>query len=230
MDLQSLIVQHPTAATQLILLFHGEYTSASAMLPCAQALAATFPQAMVACIEAPYPGADATTRQWLQPALNAANDEDSWIADVNVALPAFLNTVARWQAQTGVGPQATALVGFGQGATLVLESTQVQSPPASRVVAMAGRFATLPATGRYRGSIHFLHGKSDASVPYEHTIAAAYRVRDLDMDLTAEVLPFLGHELHPDFISIAVERLSNHFSKHLWEEALANPDDAPTQH
>lgn len=222
MDLAALVVQRPEKAAQLVLLFHGEFTDAHAMRPCAQALAAVFPQALVACIEAPYTGAQPGSRQWLSPLQAAAEGEAAWQAAVQQALPNVQRAIAYWQALTGVPPEATALVGFGQGATLVLESTQSIPPAASRVVAIAGRFATLPEDDRYRGTIHFLHGKNDTTVSYQHTIAAAYRVRDLGLDLTAEVVPFIGHELHPDFVEATVEKLSQHISKHLWDEAVQN--------
>lgn len=225
MDLAALVVQRPKKAAQLVLLFHGEFTDAHAMLPCAQALAAVLPLALVACIEAPYAGAQPESRQWL-PSL--AEDEAAWQAAVQQALPNVQRAIAYWQALTGVAPEATALVGFGQGATLVLESTQSTPAPASRVVAIAGRFATLPEDDRYRGTIHFLHGKNDATVSYQHTIAAAYRVRDLGLDLTAEVVPFVGHELHPDFVEATVEKLSQHISKHLWDETVQNQASTDT--
>lgn len=230
MDLQALIVQQPASAAQLILLFHGTHTTARAMLPCAQPLAQAFPQALVACIEAPYAIDGTAARSWMpaDPALGPAPDALARL--VHEALPSFLQVVVHWQTQAGVGPEATALVGFGQGATLVLESTQSDSPPASRVVAIAGQFATLPDTDRYRGTVHFLHGKSDTVVPYQHTIAAAHRVRDLGGDLTAQVIPFVGHELHADFIEACVDKLITHVSRHLWEYALASPQEPPVRH
>ena len=219
------MVQRPAKAAQLVLLFHGEFTGAQAMQPCAQALAAVFPQAMVACIQAPHAGAQPGAYQWYA---TPPEGEEDWTRAVQHALRDFLRAIAYWQAQTGVPPEATALVGFGQGASLVLESTQCAHPPASRVVAIAGRFANLPENDHYRGTIHFLHGKNDATVSYQHTLAAAYRVRDLGMDLTAEVVPFIGHELHPDFVKATVEKLSQHVSRHLWDAAVHSPStDTP---
>lgn len=229
MGLQALVVQQPTQAVQLVLLFHGEFTTAQAMLPLAHALAAAFPQALVACIEAPYSNDTGSARQWLDPSA-AENTDAAPELLAATALPAFLQAIGHWQARAGVAPQATALVGFGHGATLVLESTQTTAAPASRVVAIAGRFANLPETDRYRGSIHFLHGKTDTSVPYQHTVAAAHRIRDLGGDLTAEVIPFVGHELHADFIEACVEKLSTHIALHLWEDAQASPQEPPRPH
>ncbi len=37
--------------------------------------------------------------------------------------------------------------------------------------------------------------------------------------ITAEVLPFIGHELHPDLIELAITKLSTHIAHHLWTAA-----------
>lgn len=211
MELRALVVQQPTQAAQLVLLFHGEFTTAQAMLPLAAALATAFPQALIACIEAPYPNAENTQRQWYTP----TQDPLELAERVQATLPAFLALTDYWQQRSGLSAQATAMVGFGQGATLALQATQCDEPPAGRVVAIAGRFAALPEDDRYKGSIHFLHGKHDTTVPYQHTLEAAYRLQDLGMDLTGQVIPFIGHELHQDFIEATVEKLSTHISKHL---------------
>jgi phospholipase/carboxylesterase len=97
------------------------------------------------------------------------------------------------------------------------------------VVSIAGRFATLPENDRYRGTIHFLHGKNDSTVPYKHTIAAAYRARDLGLDFTAEVVPFVDHELHENFVQATVDKLTQHIAKHLYDEVAQNPGPADPQ-
>ncbi|MGQ0709013.1 MAG: hypothetical protein ACT4NV_04615 [Rhodoferax sp.] len=238
MDLQALVVQRPTTAAQLVLLFHGADSDAQAMRGCALALAAAFPQALVASIQGPHPGTLPHTHGWLPVQAHPPSGSpgaaplppgtpDATAASAGAlaaSLALMVQAVHYWQSHTGLDAAATALVGFGQGATLVLESTLLEHAPAQRVVAMAGHYAALPTQLSYRGSIHFLHGKADTVVPYRHTVEAAHRVRDLGGDLTAEVLPFIGHELHPDFVASAVERLSTHVSRFVWEEALQHPD------
>jgi hypothetical protein len=43
-------------------------------------------------------------------------------------MPTFIETVRYWQKQSGLGPQATALIGFSQGAIMSLESIKAVSP------------------------------------------------------------------------------------------------------
>ena len=146
--------------------------------------------------------------------------EENWLARVAEALPAFQACVAHWQQVAGVGAAATALVGFSQGAIMALESSKSNPTIASRVFALSGRFATLPEVAPTETTIHFLHGKVDAVIPYNHAVSAAHHLRDLGADITAEVLPFVGHEIHPDFIELVITKLSTHVPQRLWAEAL----------
>jgi phospholipase/carboxylesterase len=130
---------------------------------------------------------------------------------VAAALPSFEACVAYWQAQAGVGAAATALVGFSQGAIMALESSVRPDPVAARIIALSGRFAKLPHSPLHEGtSVHLLHGKTDAVIPYSHAIHAAHRLKELGADFTADVLPFIGHEVHPDLMDLAVDKLKHH--------------------
>ena len=134
-------------------------------------------------------------------------------------LPALQAAVQNWQARSGVTAAATALIGVSQGAEMVLEASKHIPMLASRVVAMGGRFTTLPDAPPAVTTIHFLHGKLDAVVPYAHSVNAAHHLRDLGSDITAEVVPFVGHELHPDLIELAITKLTTHIAPHLWTAA-----------
>ena len=103
---------------------------------------------------------------------------------------------------------------------MALESTKLNPPLASRVLSLSGRFATLPKTGTDQITIHFLHGKSDAVIPYGFAVEAAHHLVASGGDITAEVMPFIGHEVHPDFIEAVITKLTTHLPKRLWEDAL----------
>lgn len=53
-------------------------------------------------------------------------------------------------------------------------------------------------------------------MPYSHAVHAAHRLKDLGTDFTADVLPFIGHEVHPELIELAVEKLQGHVPARLW--------------
>jgi phospholipase/carboxylesterase len=212
------VIQHPQpTAAQLILLFHGVGADAQSMRPAGERLAAEFPMAMVVSVAADQPSDISSGFQWFSV---AGITEENRAARIAQAMPAFEACVKHWQSVAGVSASATALIGFSQGAIMALEATQRATPLASRVFAISGRFAKLPATAPDDTTIHFLHGKTDAVIPYSHAVSAAHQLRDAGADITAEVLPFIGHEVHPDFVDLVVLKLSTHVHKRLWAEAL----------
>lgn len=212
---QAFVIQRGEAPAQLILLFHGVGSNAQSMVALGQAYARAFPQARVVAIDAPYASEPAPEgRQWFSVA--GVSDENR-PQRVAAALPAFEYAVRHWQQQSGVDAAGTALVGFSQGAIMALESTLRSEPVAARVIAIAGRYARLPEQPLHEGStVHLLHGKADTVMPYSHAIEAALRLKSLGADFTADVLPFIGHELHADLMEMAVEKLQQHIPARLW--------------
>jgi phospholipase/carboxylesterase len=207
----SLVIQEPAESAQLIVLCCAAGADAASLLPLGERLRETFPQATIVALQACIPG-DATEE-----------DRPSRVAN---ALAPLQTAVRDWQARSGVSAAATALIGVSLGAEMVLEASKHAPMLASRVVAIGGRFTTLPDVSPAVTTIHFLHGKQDAVVPYAHSVNAAHHLRDLGSDITAEVLPFIDHALHPELIERAITKLTTHIAPHLWtaaQEAAAAP-------
>lgn len=219
----SLIIQEPAeTAAQLIVLCHAAGADAASLLPLGERLGEAFPQATIVSLQADTPAATPQGFEWFATAdiADAADGTDeNRAARVAQAVAALQTAVGDWQARSGVPAAATALIGVSQGAEMVLEASKLQPMLASRVVAMGGRFTTLPDVPPAVTTIHFLHGKLDAVVPYSHSVIAAHHLRDMGCDITAEVVPFVGHELHPDLIELTITKLSTHIAHHLWTAA-----------
>ena len=217
---ESIVIQQPRGqAEQLVLLFHGQGETSQAMRPFGERLARQFPNAFVVSVAAPEPADDgAGSRRGLADANPAAQ--------VSAALPAFLHTVADWQAVSGLGPVATALIGFSRGAIMALEATRSGTACAGRVVAIAGCFMELPERAAVATTLHLFHGKQDEVIPYRHTVEAVQHLLGLGGDATADVLPFIGHELVDDFVDLTIERLTGYVPKRLWDEALRAAGDS----
>lgn len=214
----SVLIQQPgEQAEQLILLFHGVGAQPESMAWLGGRLASEFPKAMVVAVAAPDRSDNALGYQWFSV---VGVTEENRPARVASAMPAFAACVAQWQREANVGPAATGLVGFSQGALMALEATKLATPLAGRVVAIGGRFATLPDVAPQAVTVHMLHGKADTVMPYSHTVNGAHRLRDLGCDITADVLPFIGHEIHPDLAELAVTRLTTHIPQHVWAHAM----------
>ena len=213
----AIIIQQPLhAAQQLLVLHHGVGASAQHMVPLGQRLAAQFPNAFIVSVQAPSasdisPGG----AQWFS--VRGITDENrpTRVAEV---MPAFIQNLRYWQQTSGVEASATAVLGFSQGAIMALEAAQAQAGLAGRVVALSGRYAQLPSHAPEKTTLHFIHGKSDAVMHYGHCVAAAERLVALGGDLTADVIPYLGHEITAEVMDLVVERFVGHIPKHHWDE------------
>ncbi len=106
------VVQSPdTPAKQLLLLFHGVGDNAVNMGQIGSWFAPVFPHALIVSIGGVEPcGPDG--RQWFS--VEGVTEENRQ-ARIDAVMPAFIDTVRYWQQQSGVGANATALIGFSQG-------------------------------------------------------------------------------------------------------------------
>ena len=221
----ALIIQQPPAnPQQLILLFHGMGSNPRAMRPLGERLALEFPNALVVAPQAPTASGNPNGFEWF--GVDGITEENR-VVRVALAMPAFEACLAHWQRMAGLAASATALAGFSQGAIMSLESAKRNPPCAGRIIAIGGRFAALPVDVLLDTTVHFLHGKEDAVIPYSNTVLAAHHLRDLGSDMTAEVLPFIGHEIHADFIDLVATKLANHIPNRVWTKALEGDPIAP---
>jgi phospholipase/carboxylesterase len=215
---ESIIVARPGGpAQQLMLLFHGVGATAQDLVPLGRILAAEFPEAFVVSIAAPLVSESGAGRQWFSV---EGISEESRPERVEAALPAFAETVAKWQKDAGVGTDAVALIGFSQGGIMALESTRDKPALAGRVVSIAGRFAQLPATPNLATTVHMFHGKADTVIPYGFTLEAAEHLVAIGADVTADVLPHVGHQINAEIADLLIERLRGHLPKRVWEAAM----------
>ncbi len=218
MNPDSVVVQRASGRPeQLILLFHGMGATPEGLVPLGARLATTFPRSTVVSVAAPYPSGNAGGREWFSVAGITETNRIERVAEV---MPQFRAEVRAWQDEVDVTPTVTALVGFSQGAIMSLEASVVEPSPAARIVAIAGRYAQLPDAAPAHTTIHLVHGKEDPVIPYRYAIEAAHRLRDLGGDVTADVLPFVGHEINAEVADIVIERLLGHVPKRMWDEAL----------
>lgn len=218
----SLIVHQPPAgqAQQLFLLFHGVGAAPDDLVPLGQILAQTFQRSAIVSVQAPYDCPYSDGYQWYS--IDGADDAIRAERTAQ-AMPLFRQIVQHWQGEFGIGAEATALVGFSQGAIMALASTQNESSQsaqlATRIVALSGRFIGLPEAAPANCTLHLIHGKQDAVIPYVHTVQAAERLVQLGADVTADVIPFAGHEINEEIAAVVIERLTTHVPKHIWEAA-----------
>jgi len=206
----------------LFVLFHGVGASASDMTPLAQRLVAEYPQAAVICLDAPdafdgVPGGGAGWQWFSVRGVSETNRVDR----VAAAMPKFIALVRSLQQQFDMTWERTALAGFSQGAIMALEAVQAEPALAGRVLAFSGRHAVQPAHAPHDTTVHFFHGLSDPVISPAPAVDSAERLVALGGDVTADVLPGIGHELHPLLMDKAIEQLRTFLPKKVWREAIS---------
>jgi phospholipase/carboxylesterase len=214
------------APEQLILLLHGVGADGASMAPLAQALRAEFPQAALLAPDAPHPfDAGGPGRQWFSVAgITEANRAER----VAAALPPLVAWVRQAQDRLRVGPAATAIAGFSQGAILALETALREDGLAGRVLAFGGRFAAPPEAAPRHTTVHLFHGGADPVIPAAHARAALEALAALQGDATLDIAEGTGHAIHPALVQRALFRLRNHIPARTWAAALgAVPRTAP---
>ena len=209
------------AAELLFLLFHGVGGQAANMAPLAAALRQQYPQAAVVSLNGPdpfdgIPGGGAGF-QWFSV---VGIDDGNRLARIDAALPAFIARVRSWAAHFGLEWQRVALAGFSQGAIMSLEAVQAEPALAGRVIAFGSRYARMPEQAPQDVCVHLLHGMADTVLPYQPMVNAANTLVQLGADVTADVKPGIGHELHPDLVDKAMEQLRTFVPGRLWREAV----------
>lgn len=185
----SVVIASPADPKELVLLFHGVGASAAGLVPLGELIAREHTRAMVVSVDAAHPWSLGSGRQWFSVAGVTEQDRPARVA---AAMPAFEREVRRWQQQAGVGPEATSLVGFSQGAIMSLESTQAAGL-AHRIVSVSGRFAQPPRRAFPAVAYRFVHGDSDPVIDARFSIEAAEALRLLGADATVQLVPGLGH-------------------------------------
>jgi phospholipase/carboxylesterase len=206
------------APEQLILLLHGWGANGAAMAPLAQALRAAFPQSAVLAPDAPQPvDGPGRGRQWYS---TAGLDAGNWPQRVAAALPDLQQWVHRQQRRLGVGPAATALGGFSQGAILALELAVREDGVAGRVLAFGGCFCAPPASAPRHSTVHLFHGDADDVVPADGSRQALAWLDAGRGDATLDIAAGVGHTVHPVLIDCALHRLRSHIPLRTWQAAL----------
>lgn len=158
--------------------------------------------------------------------------EESLIRAVDLALPGCLGSIRAWQAKMKVLPEATALIGQGEGATMALAAalTTMEDghPVCGRVSVVGGRYAAVPEVVSPALVLHFLHGKADTTVHFGHTVRAAEQLVKQDADVVADIVPHEGSALSDEMTGWLLDRFRTRVPRHLWQAAMrvqgADPD------
>ena len=201
----AIIVHQPTTTpAQLILLFHGVGSRAEDLQPLGQALGRHFAHACIVSVRSPDASDLGAGWQWFSVRGVDEANRPTRVAD---AMPRFVQTVQHWQGETRLDAAATTLIGFSQGAIMALESTQQPIPLASRIIAIAGRFAQSPRRGPRDANVHLMHRETDPVIPVRLSALALAQLLSLGATATLDRFPDLGHGIDARVLERIIERM-----------------------
>ncbi|MBN3132259.1 esterase [Pectobacterium brasiliense] len=204
MNQDYVVVQQPSEANRLILLFHGVGDTAAGMAQIGRYFAAALPQAMVVSIAGPFSTGYGDGRQWFS--VQGVTEENR-LSRIEANLPRFIETVRHWQVQSGVSAEQTVLVGFSQGSIMSLEALKSESSLAGHIIAFSGRFAVLPEKAFVDVVVHLIHGEADGVIVVGHAHAASHRFQELGTSFTLDIAPGVGHGIDEQMLKQALAYL-----------------------
>jgi|TARA_R100001143_G_scaffold63377_1_gene70008 phospholipase/carboxylesterase len=205
------------AAQQLFVLLHDNAADPAQLELLKKNLMKAFPQAVLVLPYGPLRSEEAVHHWFDQTELSEYN----YIGRVERALPDLIRYVQEVQAHFELTGEATALAGFGQGATIALEASLAQPDLAGRVLAFSGCYARMPTEAPPATTLHLLHGENDPIVPSSVMQSVHNQLAGLGGDSTLDIASSVGHELHEALLKQAVYRLQTCVPLRSWKDALS---------
>ena len=208
------------AVELLFVLLHGVGGNKAQVAPIGAALRAQYPQAAILALDAAEPCDDPTCgpgQQWFS---MLARTPEAIAAGVAAGLPALIARVRAWAQYFELDWPHVALVGYSQGAIMALEAVQAEPALVGRVIGFSGAYAWVPQQAPKDVCVHLVHGMADTVLPYQPIVEAAQTLVGLGADVTADVLPGIGHPIDARLIEKAMEQLRTFIPARLWREAV----------
>jgi phospholipase/carboxylesterase len=177
-----------------------------------------FPLAGFFLPEGTYPfDMAASGRQWYS---NSEISDTLRVARVAAEMNKLHGLITYAQERFKVLQTDTALLGFSQGANMALQLCAQYDGLVGRVLAFAGRYSVLPQKAPALTTIHLLHGERDSVIPVAHAQAAYDRLKEINGDVTLDILPGLEHEINQAITAQAIHRLKTTIPLRTWNEAM----------
>ncbi len=181
-------------ARQLVVLCHGVGADGHDLIDLAPTWSHALPDALFVAPDAPEPyDGGPTGRQWF-----SLQDRTPSMLDAGArqAAPRLLAFTDAELAQAGLPPDAVAMMGFSQGAMMVLHAGLRRPAPPRGILAYAGALLDTPGlaaecTGH--PPVLLVHGEQDEVVPFSRAGAAEAALVRLGFPVQTLWCPGLGH-------------------------------------
>jgi phospholipase/carboxylesterase len=116
-------------------------------------------------------------------------------------------------AEEGVGPEATALVGFSQGTMMSLQVAPRRAEPLTAIVGFSGRLqdgGKLKAEAVSKPPVLLIHGDQDEMIPVAALAEARNGLADAGFQVRWHISRGIGHGIAPDGLALALGFLTEH--------------------
>ena len=203
--------QSGAAAKQLVVLCHGVGADGHDLIDLAPHWGSTLPDAAFAAPDAPqrYDGAP-FGRQWW-----AIGDRDParMAAGAAAARPLLDSFIDAELARLGLPADAYALMGFSQGAMMVLYAGLRRATAPRAILAYSGALIAPEALAQRTNSapVLLVHGDADDVVPAFRSRDAEQSLRAAGVPVQALFIPGLGHGIDPAGLGAGSAALRNAF-------------------
>lgn len=182
------------AVQQLVVLCHGVGADAHDLIDLAPTWSHALPEALFVAPDAPEPYDQGPTgRQWysLQDRTPAVLD-----AGARRAAPLLLAYIDAELTRAGLPPDAVAMMGFSQGAMMVLHAGLRRRTPPRGILAYSGALldtSALAAECTGHPPVLLVHGEQDEVVPFSRAETAESALTRIGIPLQTLWCPKLGH-------------------------------------
>ncbi|MDE2582814.1 MAG: prolyl oligopeptidase family serine peptidase [Rhodospirillales bacterium] len=187
---------------QLVVLCHGLGADGSDLISLSEPWGQAVPHAAFASPDAPFPHDSGFGRQWWSVA-----DRNSVVMEAGVrrAAPYLDRFIDSELARLGLPLDAYALMGFSQGAMMVLFTGLRRAVPPRAILAFSGALVApgaLATEMTHRPPVLLVHGEADDVVPVSRSRDAEAALRAAEVPVESVFVPRLGHGIDPTGLSM----------------------------
>jgi phospholipase/carboxylesterase len=207
-----------TAPPRLMVFLHGEGSSPEIFAPVALSWQLKFPGATVLVMQGPVASAPGYW-QWYQNTDVGAKR----VASLQDATKQLAFQLREIQTTRGFSAETTILVGFSQGANVILELVRSDIQLCGLVISYAGRL--LRPVGREESvsiPIHLVHGGLDSLVPLVYARQAFDGFNAIGCNVSLDILEDGAHYLGQEMIILGTTRAMQSVFQHRKKMMLRN--------
>lgn len=197
-------------ADALVILLHGYGADGNDLIGLADPLAPHLPNAMFMAPNAPERcTVNPMGHQWFPiPWMDGSSEVEMGrsFAASSEKLHGFLDEV---QAETGIAPARTVLVGFSQGTMMSLHVGPRRTTQLAGIVGFSGRLLRPEDIGDVatKPPVQLIHGDADEVVPPASMPEAEAVLSAAGFDVATHVSPGVAHGIAPDGLTLALQRI-----------------------